>query len=154
MRCVGWRHLAGQPADSRRAGLRWSGREVAVAREHAMTDSDPTARMPLPEEPPADEPAGQPATGMPAGSVGFPMPPSTATSDGWSQPPPRRSRTGSGRVVTLVLGLILLGAGLWYLAEVTFGIDLPTVTWSQFWPVILIAIGAWVVLGSMRNARR
>ena len=57
-------------------------------------------------------------------------------------------------MVTIILGLFLLGAGLWYLADLTFGIDLPTITWSQFWPVILIAIGAWVVLGSMRTGRR
>ena len=31
---------------------------------------------------------------------------------------------------------------------------MPTIRWSQFWPVILIVIGAVVLLGALRRERR
>ncbi len=43
--------------------------------------------------------------------------------------------------------------GLWFFASQTLGLDLPRIDWRQAWPVILIAIGAWIVLGSLRRRR-
>ena len=49
-------------------------------------------------------------------------------------------------------GLVLLGFGLWFFADVTLKLDLPSVRWSELWPVILIVLGAFVVLRGL--ARR
>jgi len=53
----------------------------------------------------------------------------------------------------MIFGLILLAVGLWFFAEHTLGLDLPTVRWSQLWPLILIFVGVWVLFGARRRAR-
>lgn len=45
-----------------------------------------------------------------------------------------------------VWGLMLLAFGLWFLADVTLGLDLPAVAWRDLWPVALIALGLVIVL--------
>jgi hypothetical protein len=138
---------------------------VAAAREPDMTDPDPTVRMPLPGDTPAEPSGGtsgpppeplspppdvtQPLSGpvaapsAPGPSAGAPTtPPAT-----WSQP---RTRD-DGRTGSIIFGLIILAIGLWFFAEQTLGLDLPSVDWGDFWPVILIAIGAWIVLGARRR---
>ena len=55
---------------------------------------------------------------------------------GWR--PPREPETN---VASIVVGLILLVIGIWYLLDQTLGIDMPRIDWSDFWPIILIAIG-------------
>lgn len=137
----------------------------AAAREPDMTDPDPTVRMPLsgvtPEEPPGDT-SGAPVEPLsPPPDVTQPVPgplsttpapgpsaaPATAPPATWSQP---RTRD-DGRTGSIIFGLILLAIGLWFFAEQTLGLDLPSVDWGDFWPVILIAIGAWIVLGARRR---
>lgn len=44
-----------------------------------------------------------------------------------------------------VWGLVMLGVGLWFLADVTLGLPLPTVAWRDLWPVALIALGLLIV---------
>jgi hypothetical protein len=50
--------------------------------------------------------------------------------------------------------LVVLGLGLWFFAEHTLGYELPRIRWSEIWPVFLIGIGLWIVLGSMRRGSR
>jgi hypothetical protein len=123
----------------------WSPR-VAAAPEPIMTDPNPTVRMPIPEEP------GGPTTPPPA-----PAPPDPATLPPPSWPAPdartRRTRSDDGRLGSVVFGSILLGLGLWFFAEHTLRLDMPDIEWSQAWPVILIVIGAWIVLGAVRDRR-
>jgi hypothetical protein len=70
-------------------------------------------------------------------------------------PPATRGRdTDHGRTASILFGLVILGFGLWFFAEYTLGYDLPNIRWSQLWPVLLIVIGVWVVLGSMRRGSR
>ena len=52
-----------------------------------------------------------------------------------------------------MFGAIILAIGLWFFLERTLGLELPDIRWSQFWPVILIVIGGWLVLGSWRSRR-
>jgi hypothetical protein len=109
-----------------------------------MTDPNPTVRMPIPEEPPA--PSVTPPTAVP--------PPATPASAVAGPPPaarPRSTRSDDGRLGSVIFGLILLGVGLWYFAEHTLGLDLPEIRWSEAWPLILIGIGAWIVIGAMRR---
>ncbi len=110
-----------------------------------MTDQNPgqTQRMPVPEppEPPPTEPASQWA--------GPPVPPVPPLA-----PPPQREYRDRGRSVSILFGLMILGLGLWFFAEHTLGYQLPRIRWSQLWPVFIIGIGLWVVLGSMRRGSR
>jgi hypothetical protein len=111
---------------------------------------NPTTRMETPEAgaagpgaaPPPPPPAAPPSPTAP------PPPPPTS----WAPPPGRRS--DGGRWWSLVVGLVILGVGLWFFAERTLGIDMPDIRWSQLWPVVLIVIGVVVLVGAMRRDRR
>lgn len=130
-----------------------------------MTDDapSPTTRMPVPE-PPADSPT--------QGWPGATAPESDAAADvgSWSTPPAgpppadppvlpvasplRRDDRDHGRTASILFGLVILGVGAWFFVERTLGYDLPDIRWSQLWPAVLIGIGLWVVLGSMRRGSR
>jgi hypothetical protein len=49
------------------------------------------------------------------------------------------------------MGGILLAVGLWFFADQTLGLDMPSLRWSQLWPVFLIGLGAWIAIGSLRR---
>ncbi|CAN5638978.1 hypothetical protein BH20CHL7_BH20CHL7_06080 [soil metagenome] len=82
----------------------------------------------------------------PGQTTRIPTPP---PADTWR--PERHDDTG--RMASVVFGLLLLGVGLWFFADRTLGLDLPRISWSQFWPVILIVLGVWIVLGARRRHR-
>jgi hypothetical protein len=48
-----------------------------------------------------------------------------------------------------VWGLIVLAFGLWFLADYTFGMDMPAVPWGDVWPLGLILLGALIVVRGM-----
>ena len=119
-----------------------------------MDDSDPTptTRVPTPSLE-AEEGAGAmppPSSAEPTIGAAPPPPPPASS---WAAPR-RRDRGDGGRIWTLVVGLFVLGIGVWFFLERTLGIDLPTIRWGQLWPVILIVIGAVVLLGALRRERR
>jgi len=65
-----------------------------------------------------------------------------------------QSRRGDpGRTGTIIFGLILVAIGLWFFADQTLGIEMPRLRWSELWPVLLILLGAWILLSSMRRRR-
>lgn len=66
----------------------------------------------------------------------------------WRPPP-----ADHGRNASLIFGVIILIVGIWFFASRTLGLDLPDLDWNQLWPLILIGIGAWIVLGAVRQAR-
>jgi hypothetical protein len=118
-----------------------------------------------------DDPNPTPTTRVPTpsleaeeGSAAMPPPPAAEPAVGAAPPPnppsptwaatQQRGRGDSGRVWTLIVGLFVLGLGVWFFLDSTLGIDLPTIRWSQLWPVILIVIGAAVLLGALRRERR
>ena|SRR5687767_9867218 len=136
-----------------------------------MTDQNPvpTTRMPVPEPsraagddtlgwPPSPEPndAERDVTPEPPAVTGpppvGPLPPVPPV------PPfeerPRRDDRDHGRTASILFGLVVLGLGLWFFTEHTLGYELPRIQWSQVWPITLIVIGLWVVLGSMRRGSR
>jgi uncharacterized integral membrane protein len=106
-----------------------------------VTDADTTR---TPTQPPGDTPSVPP----PAPSAPVPPPPA-ATPPAW-----RPSASDSGRNASLIFGAIILILGVWFFATNTLGLDLPDLDWGQLWPVILIAIGAWIVLTAMRQRAR
>jgi hypothetical protein len=66
---------------------------------------------------------------------------------------PQSPDSGPGRVATIVFGLIVIAIGLWFFLDRTLGFDLPDIDWGGLWPVVLIAIGAWILLGAGRRNR-
>lgn len=51
---------------------------------------------------------------------------------------------------TIIVGLIVLGIGLWYFAERTLGLDLPRLDADQLWPIAVIGIGVWLIVRPRR----
>jgi hypothetical protein len=52
-------------------------------------------------------------------------------------------------VASIVVGLILVGIGVWYFAEQTLGIRMPRIAWRDVWPVVLILLGVVVIVRSL-----
>jgi hypothetical protein len=67
---------------------------------------------------------------------------------GWR---PRHEERSHG--ASIAFGIIVLVVGLWFFATTTLGLDLPRIEWNQVWPLLLIALGAWIVLNSVWRRR-
>ena len=119
-----------------------------------MDDPNPTPTTRVPTPSLEDEEAAGATPPPPAAepAVGAVPPPTTPTST-WAASG-RRDRGDGGRLWTLIAGVFVLGLGVWFFLDYTLGINLPTIRWSQLWPVILIIIGAAVLLGALRRERR
>ena len=63
----------------------------------------------------------------------------------------RPPRSPESNVPSMVVGIILLGIGVWYLLDHTLGIVMPRIDWGDIWPIFLIAIGGIMLV---RSARR
>jgi len=59
-----------------------------------------------------------------------------------------RERSGLG---ALVLGLIIIGVGVYYLLTKTLGFDLPDLDWDLVWPVLVIGLGLAIVYRAMSH---
>jgi Domain of unknown function (DUF5668) len=68
-----------------------------------------------------------------------------------TRPQPRDPEPG--RIASIVFGLIVIAIGVWFFADRTLGLNLPDVDWGSLWPLILIGIGAWILLGAGRRNR-
>jgi hypothetical protein len=115
----------------------------------------PTTRMETPgSEAGAETPAvtgPEPATPAPPTEPPPPVvAPAPSSPPSWHTP----DRGSPGRSGSIILGLILLAIGLWFFAEQTLGLNLPSLQWSQLWPLILIAIGGWILLAQVRRGSR
>lgn len=56
-------------------------------------------------------------------------------------------------VGALILGLIILGIGVYYFLQRTLGLSMPDLDWDKVWPLLVIALGvgmlysAWARMG-------
>jgi hypothetical protein len=73
-----------------------------------------------------------------------------AAADRWSKDP---SVVHVADTASRIWGLIVLAVGLWFLADVTLGYDMPSIAWRDLWPVALIGIGVLVVARGMTRRR-
>ena len=48
-----------------------------------------------------------------------------------------------------VWGLVLLAVGVWFFADITLGLRMPSIAWRDLWPLALIAFGGYIVLKGM-----
>jgi phage shock protein PspC (stress-responsive transcriptional regulator) len=89
---------------------------------------------------------------VPEGAAADPAtPPDGAASaapsgQGWVSAPPRRRGGSNG---TLVVGLLLIGAGIWFLIDEY----LPAVDRRFVWPVALVVLGLILLLIAVRRPR-
>jgi hypothetical protein len=61
--------------------------------------------------------------------------------------PPSRPSYGDGRRTgSIIVGLVILGVGLWYFADRTLGLSLPRLDADQLWPIVVIALGLWLIV--------
>src|SRR5688572_17644950 len=135
---------------------------LAARMEPLMTDEtpSPTTRMPVPEPPPDAPTTGWPGATLaeePPGTESGGAPPPTPPPSEPPPPvaaPPRPAGRDHGRTASILFGLVFLGLGLWFFVDHTLGYELPRIRWSQLWPVVLVVIGVWVVVGSMRRGSR
>ena len=115
-------------------------------------DANPTTPFEPPEPvapvvPPVAAPPPPPIAPPPQVAAPAPVTPSTpAVPPTW-----RTGGNDPGRASTIVFGVILLAIGLWFFADQTLGLDMPRLSWSQLWPILLIGFGAWIAIGSMRR---
>ena len=58
-----------------------------------------------------------------------------------------------GRTATVVFGLVVIAIGLWLFAERTLDIDLPEIDWGALWPLAIIGLGAWILIGAADRRR-
>lgn len=93
------------------------------------------APPPLPPLPPLAAPTAPP-----------PPSPSEPPRAAWRPP-----QADNGRNASLVFGIILVGIGAWFFATRTLGLDLPELRWDQIWPIFLVGLGVWIVLGSLNR---
>ncbi len=85
-----------------------------------------------------------PTTSLDPPGTDSPSPPPPAPSSSWRPPRQRDSN-----VASIVVGLILVGIGVWYFAEQTLGIRMPRIAWRDVWPVVLILLGVIVIVRSL-----
>jgi hypothetical protein len=71
--------------------------------------------------------------------------------DGTFEGRARPVREDPGRIATILFGVVITTVGLWFFAERTLGLALPRIDWGALWPLILIGIGAWILLGAGRR---
>ena len=103
----------------------------------------------------APDESGAPASPpppTPPGAAGVgPSDPAWHNPSSWDRYGDRARETGEG--LTLLWGAILVVVGVWFLLEQTFEIDLPSVPWDDLWPVLIIAIGGWIILRGFARRR-
>ncbi len=119
------------------------------AESSAPVEPDPAPPAVSPADPAAPAGSVPPGTVPPAGGTPpLRADPNRPAASGWREPPwfpPRRESRGPS-IATVVVGLVILAVGLYYLLNVTFGVSLPRVSWSALWPVALIVVGGLIVL--------
>ena len=93
----------------------------------------------------APEPAMPPGADAAGAAEGDPQAPSAA-SPSWMSPPARRARRHSGGG-SWVIGLFLIGLGLYFLAREYF----PAVNVDRLWPLGLVLLGVVLLLGALRR---
>jgi hypothetical protein len=60
----------------------------------------------------------------------------------------RPPRERESNIASMVVGIIFLVIGVWYLLDQTLDIDMPRIAWADFWPILLIAVGGLMLFRS------
>ncbi|HET9344172.1 MAG TPA: DUF5668 domain-containing protein [Candidatus Limnocylindrales bacterium] len=68
-----------------------------------------------------------------------PPPPSSA----WRPP-----KQGGVNVASIVVGLVVIGIGIWYFLDQTLELEMPRISWGDLWPIFLIILGGVILYRS------
>jgi len=126
-----------------------------------MTEPNDSPTPPVdPPEPegsgrPPPEPEGSGSPPPEAGGSASPPPTEPRPASEWREPPwfPPRGRGAARRtsVASIVVGLIILGIGIYYFLDRTLGIAMPAIRWASLWPIVLIVIGGLILFQSFNR---
>lgn len=73
-----------------------------------------------------------------------------AAAQRWSNDP---SIVSAGDTAARVWGLLLLAVGVWFLADITLGLEMPVIAWRDVWPIALIVLGLAVLVRGTAGRR-
>ena len=73
-----------------------------------------------------------------------------AAAERWKGDP---AMSAAGDTVARVWGLMVLAVGLWFFADITLELDMPSVAWRELWPLALIVLGVAVLVRAMAGRR-
>ena len=73
-----------------------------------------------------------------------------AAAQRWSKDP---AMVAAGDTVARVWGLLVLAVGLWFFADITLQLDMPSIAWRELWPLALIVLGVAVVVRGLASRR-
>ncbi len=48
----------------------------------------------------------------------------------------------------ILIGLLILGVGIYYLLVNTFGLQLAELDWDKIWPLAVVALGIGIIWGA------
>lgn len=51
-------------------------------------------------------------------------------------------------VGAIILGLIILGIGVYYFLQRTLGLSMPDLNWDMVWPLLVIALGVGMLFSA------
>jgi hypothetical protein len=71
-------------------------------------------------------------------------------------PPPtiRPPKQRSPDLASIVVGLVILGVGIWYFLDTTLGLTMPRIGWGELWPLLLIVIGGLILVRAATDRSR
>lgn len=98
-----------------------------------------------PGSPPAQGSA--PAAGSPGSPPAPGSPPTPPAGGGWSTPPPPAPGWSSQNAGVLV-GVVLIGLGAWFLVARYVRID-----WALLWPAVVIVLGIGLIVAALRRGQ-
>ena len=77
----------------------------------------------------------------------------SAMSDAPPPPPPssgawRPPKQSNANLASIIVGLVILGIGIWYFLDQTLGFQMPRISWGDLWPIFLIVLGGVILYRS------
>lgn len=107
----------------------------------------PPAVPPPPATPPWETPPAAPPPAAPPWET-----PQAAAAPAVEPPAAAKpQRSGGPEAATLIVGLVFLAVGVWFLLDRTLGFNMPDIQWGNVWPVFLIGLGALVLFRAVRD---
>ncbi|MEX1169607.1 MAG: hypothetical protein WEE50_05635 [Chloroflexota bacterium] len=79
-------------------------------------------------------------------SPDFTSPPPAIPPEPPAVPPASEGR----RYGSIIVGLVIIAVGLWYFADRTLGLELPSLEADHLWPIAVIGLGAWLIIRPKR----
>ena len=54
----------------------------------------------------------------------------------------------------IIIGVLVLGVGAYYVLVNTFGVNLPDLDWDKIWPLAVMAVGVAIIAGAWSRMGR